>query len=210
MKHLYLIAGCNGAGKTTATATLLPASMGLKEYVNADEIAKGLSPFNPESMAFVAGRIMLTRINQLLAAGESFSIETTLSTRSYVGLVRSARENGYIVHIIFLWLKSAEAAKERVRKRVSSGGHNIPPEVIERRYHRGIQNLFDIYMNEADIWVLCDNNLGECERIAFGSRISGIKIKDKTKFKAIISTLPPEIRNKITPEETRPRIRFKL
>lgn len=109
-KHLYIIAGCNGAGKTTASMTILPRSLLVKEFVNADEIAKGLSPFNPEGVAIEAGRLMLERIQQLLDKGESFSIETTLATRSYVNLVRNAQQYGYIVHIIFFWLNSPQLA----------------------------------------------------------------------------------------------------
>lgn len=132
VKHLYIIAGCNGAGKTTASKTILPKSLLVKEFVNADEIAKGLSPFNPEGVAIEAGRLMLRRIEDLLEMGESFSIETTLATRSYINLVRRAQEKGYVVHLLFFWLDSIELAKRRVADRVASGGHNIPLPVIER------------------------------------------------------------------------------
>lgn len=110
MKHLYIIAGCNGAGKTTASMTILPKSLLVKEFVNADEIAKGLSPFNPEGVAIEAGRLMLERIKYLMDKGESFSIETTLATRSYVNLVREAKALGYQVHLIYFWLNSPQLA----------------------------------------------------------------------------------------------------
>lgn len=142
VKHLYIIAGCNGAGKTTASNTILPKSLLVKEFVNADEIAKGLSPFNPEGVAIEAGRLMLKRIEELLNAEESFSIETTLATKSYVNLVKRAHEKGYVVHVLFFWLDSVELAKMRVADRVANGGHNIPTDVIERRYYLGIRNLF--------------------------------------------------------------------
>lgn len=103
-RHLYIISGCNGAGKTTASMTLLPKSLLVKEFVNADEIARGLSPFNPAGVAVAAGRLMLERIHYLLKKGESFSIETTLATRSYVNLVREAQSLDYTVHVIFFWL----------------------------------------------------------------------------------------------------------
>lgn len=185
VKHLYIIAGCNGAGKTTASKTILPKSLLVKEFVNADEIAKGLSPFNPEGVAIEAGRLMLRRIDDLLEMGESFSIETTLATKSYINLVRKAREKGYVVHLLFFWLDSIELAKRRVADRVANGGHNIPLPVIERRYKAGLKNLFKIFMNEVDIWILFDNSLNRGERIAFGGRQLPAKIKDIVKFNKI-------------------------
>ena len=184
-KHLYIIAGCNGAGKTTASKTILPKSLLVKEFVNADEIAKGLSPFNPEGVAIEAGRLMLRRIEDLLEMGESFSIETTLATRSYINLVRRAQEKGYVVHLLFFWLDSIELAKRRVADRVASGGHNIPLPVIERRYKAGLKNLFEIFMKEVDIWILFDNSLNKGERVAFGGRQLPTKIKDIVKFNII-------------------------
>ncbi len=187
VKHLYIIAGCNGAGKTTASNTILPKSLLVKEFVNADEIAKGLSPFNPEGVAIEAGRLMLKRIDELLALGESFSIETTLATKSYINLVKRAHDEGYIVHVLFFWLDSVELAKKRVADRVASGGHNIPPEVIKRRYFAGVRNLFNLFMDEVDIWVLFDNSNNEGERIAFGGRNIPLKVKNKEKFDKIRS-----------------------
>lgn len=156
-KTLYIIAGCNGAGKTTASYTILPEIWKCKEFVNADEIAKGISPFNSESVAFQAGRIMLQRIDDLLAAGESFSIETTLATRSYVSLIKRAQAQGYTVNLLFFWLDSPQLAIQRVAKRVSEGGHNIPTDVIVRRYQRGIDNFFLLYKDIVDYWTLVDN-----------------------------------------------------
>lgn len=109
-RDLYIISGCNGAGKTTASYTVLPEILQCKEFVNADEIAKGLSPFNPESVAIEAGRLMLQRIESLLERKETFSIETTLATKSYINLVRKAQKNGYSVHLIFFWLETPELA----------------------------------------------------------------------------------------------------
>ncbi len=182
---LYIIADCNGAGKTTASNTILPKSLLVKEFVNADEIAKGLSPFNPEGVAIEAGRLMLKRIDELLESGESFSIETTLATKSYVNLVRRAHERGYVVHLLFFWLKNAEVAKQRVAERVAYGGHDIPTPVIERRYKAGIKNLFEIYMDQVDIWVLYDNNDKSGKRIAFGGNKIPPKVKDKVKYEII-------------------------
>ena len=185
VKLLYIIAGCNGAGKTTASKTILPKSLRIKEFVNADEIAKGLSPFNPEGVAIEAGRLMLKRIEELLGRGESFSIETTLATRSYVNLVKRAHDRGYVVHLLFFWLDSIDLAKRRVALRVKNGGHNIPIDVIERRYVLGLKNLLGIFMNTVDLWILFDNSNYKSERIAFGGRNIRTKVNDTVKFEII-------------------------
>jgi predicted ABC-type ATPase len=140
MPELFIISGPNGAGKTTAAKTILPETLGIKEFVNADEIARGLSPFNPEKASFEAGRIMLNRIRQLMKDKRDFSIETTLSSKTYFPLIREMKKKGYTLTLIFLWLSNVEIAKSRVAKRVSEGGHNIPKDVIERRYNRGLIN----------------------------------------------------------------------
>jgi predicted ABC-type ATPase len=165
-RKLYIIAGCNGAGKTTASFTILPEILDCKEFVNADEIAKGLSPFQPEKVAFEAGRIMINRINELLSANENFAFETTLSTRSYKNKIIEAKGMGYRVTLLFFWLQNIELAKERVKTRVLEGGHNIESEIIERRYIRGIKNLFDIYLPVVDGALIFDNSTGHYELIA--------------------------------------------
>lgn len=157
MPNLYIIAGCNGAGKTTASFTILPEILKVREFVNADSIAAGLSPFNVESVAFEAGRIMLQRIQQLMTEKEDFAFETTLSTRSYVSLIKQAQTMGYNITLLYFWLISPDFAKQRVAKRVSQGGHNIPKEVIERRYYRGIANLLNLYIPIVDKWIVIDN-----------------------------------------------------
>lgn len=156
-RALYIIAGCNGAGKTTASMTVLPEVLHCREFVNADEIAKGLSPFCPEEVAVQAGRLMLERIDRLLTRGETFAIETTLATRSYAGLVRRAKAAGYTVLLLFFWLPSPEMAEMRVAQRVAEGGHDIPCEVIRRRYWLGLRNLLEIYASEVDVWSMYDN-----------------------------------------------------
>ena len=157
-RHLYIISGCNGAGKTTASYTVLPEILKVEEFVNADEIARGLSPFNPDSMAIEAGRLMLKRIDELLLVGKNFAIETTLATRSYAKLVERAHRQGYVVHLVYFWLCSPQLAKERVSSRVSQGGHNIPPDVIQRRYDLGIRNLLEIFIPIVDGWLIVDNS----------------------------------------------------
>jgi predicted ABC-type ATPase len=165
-KNLYIIAGCNGAGKTTASFTILPDIINCKEFVNADEIAKGLSPFQPENVSFEAGRIMLNRINELLKDNKSFAFETTLSTKSYRNKIKLAKEKGYTITLLFFWLKTIELAKERVRIRVLEGGHNIAEDIIERRYKNGIKNLFDIYLPIVDGALILDNSNGRHELLA--------------------------------------------
>ncbi len=169
MPNLYIIAGCNGAGKTTASYTVLPEILDCKEFVNADNIAAGLSPFNPESVALEAGRIMLKRINELLEEETDFAFETTLSTKSYVSFIKKAQLKGYNITLLYFWLGSPEMAFERVAKRVRSGGHNIPQDVIERRYYRGVKNLFELYKPISDNWFIVDNRGMKSEIIAQGA-----------------------------------------
>lgn len=181
-KNLYIIAGCNGAGKTTASFTILPETINCKEFVNADEIAKGLSPFQPEKVAFEAGRIMLNRINTLLKDNESFAFETTLSTRSYKHKIIEAKEIGYTTTLLFFWLQNVELAKERVKIRVSEGGHNIEPNVIERRYLKGINNLFNIYLPIVDGAFIFDNSEGKHELLVQKTIDGQLSIINKAKF----------------------------
>lgn len=169
-KNLYIISGCNGAGKTTASYTVLPEILDCREFVNADEIARGLSPFNPESMAIEAGRLMLSRIDDLLSQGETFAIETTLATKSFVNLVHRAQVQGYTVRLLFFWLNSPELALQRIAERVAKGGHDIPESIVRRRYVAGINNLFKLFMNEVDSWEIYDNSTFPSVQIATGSK----------------------------------------
>lgn len=141
-KQVHIIAGPNGAGKTShARITLLPDFLGSNEFVNADEIAKILSPKNPEKEAIEAGRLMLKRMDFLLTKKVSFALETTLSALIYFNLIRKAQKLGYKVNLIFLKLENTKIAQERVLTRVSKGGHNIKPDIISRRFERGLKNL---------------------------------------------------------------------
>ena len=171
MKNLYIIAGCNGAGKTTASMTVLPEILNCYEFVNADEIAKGLSPFQPEKVAIEAGRIMLKRLKDLLESGVDFAFETTLSTRSYVSFIKEAVLKDYKITLIFVYLKNVELAKKRVRERVTRGGHNIEDDVIERRYVAGLKNFFQLYMPICNLWMVVDNSAENFDliQIAYGS-----------------------------------------
>lgn len=196
--NLYIIAGCNGAGKTTASFTVLPEMLKCREFVNADEIAAGISPFNPEGVALQAGRLMIERVIQLLKEGESFAFETTLATRSYVKLIQQAKRRGYFVTLLFFSLSSAEQAIRRVAKRVSLGGHNIPEDVIRRRYDAGLRNLFQLYMPVVDCWVLYDNSVCPAIKLAGGWGGDNVQVLEPETFEAMRQTYL-----EIEPEEGR-------
>ncbi len=178
---MYIIAGPNGAGKTTLSYTILPEIFDCDEFVNADEIAKGISPLKPEKAGIRAGRLMLQRINELLISGDSFAFETTLSTKSYKGLINRAKELNFEVILLFLALDSVELAIQRVETRVSEGGHNIPTPIIKRRYIGGLINFFKIYLPIVSKWILVDNSTEHFEFIAEGYD-SEIVIKNNEKW----------------------------
>jgi predicted ABC-type ATPase len=181
-KNLYIIPGCNGASKTTASFTILPELLNCKEFVNADEIAKGLSPFQPEKVSFEAGRIMLKRINELLITDETFAFETTLATKSYKNKNKEAQDKKYNVTLLFFWLQNVDLAIERVKTRVVEGGHNIPKDVIKRRYSNGIKNLFEIYVSIVDEVMIFDNSGIKPELIAEKTIDSDLYIYNQYKF----------------------------
>lgn len=185
MPILFIIAGCNGAGKTTASFTVLPELLNVKEFVNADEIAKGLSPFQPEKVSIEAGKIMLRRIDELISQNQDFAFETTLASRSFVSLCNSVKKKKYQICLTFLWLDSKELAIERVKQRVSEGGHNIPTETIIRRYSAGLKNFFTLYKNNVDFWLFIDNSKTDQELIAEGKQNVEAIIYNKTKWNII-------------------------
>ncbi len=185
MPKLYIIAGCNGAGKTTASYTILPEILKCKEFVNADEIAKGLSPFQPEKVAIDAGRIMLHRIDELLKSKQDFAFETTLATRTYVNYVKKAQSEGYSVTLLYFWLNSPRLAIERVKKRVNEGGHNIPKDIIIRRYNLGLNNLSKLYIPICNDWIIIDNSDFPLKIIAEKTRNENIKIYDNPIYSKI-------------------------
>lgn len=179
---LYIIAGCNGAGKTTASFTILPDILNCNQFINADEIAKGLSPFDPNSVAIEAGRLMLKRIDELLPIKKTFSIETTLATKSYVNLINKAHDLDYKIVLLFFFLDSPELAFQRVSQRVAEGGHDIPTHIIKRRYIAGIKNLFELFIPIVDYWMITDNSNLTSKIIATSDKIYDnealIKIKN--------------------------------
>lgn len=179
--------GLQRCGKTTASYAVLPEMLGCKEFVNADEIAKGLSPFNPESVAIEAGRLMLQRMDDLLSEGSDFAFETTLSTRSYVKFIERAQAKGYFVTLLYFWLPTPEQAIERVATRVREGGHNIPSDVIRRRYANGIKNLTALYIPLCNYWAIYDNSSADeqIRIIALGGKDITTHIEDTLSYKTI-------------------------
>lgn len=166
---MYIIAGCNGAGKTTASYTRLPGMLDCSEFVNSDEFAKSLAPFHPESAMVTAGRLMLMKLQTLFARREDFAIETTLATRSLLKTVRNAQAQGYHVTILYFWLRSPDIAVQRIRDRVAAGGHNIPEDIVRRRYNLGLLYFFRDYVPLCDHWILCDNTVPPYTVVAEGS-----------------------------------------
>jgi len=153
-----MIAGPNGAGKTTMTLELIANSPLLYEFINADEIARGLSPLHPESVTLTASKLMIERLKQLLSDGQSFAFETTAAGTNYLKHLQKAKHLGYTIHLTYLWLASPEQAIKRVSKRVRQGGHHIDEDVIIRRYYAGIKNLLNVYLEMVDSAMIIDNS----------------------------------------------------
>ncbi len=167
-KRILIIAGPNGAGKTTFAQEFLIGEAGCPIFVNADLIAAGISPFSPELAAVRAGRIMLEQIHEHVRKGESFAFETTLSGRIYMRLIPRWQAQGYVIKLFFLQLPSPEMAIARVRQRVAAGGHNVPEDVIRRRFDAGLRNFNHMYKPLVDEWVLYDNSGDEPVRLGEG------------------------------------------
>lgn len=191
MPKMYIISGCNGSGKTTASYTLLPELLGCSEFVNSDEFAKSLSPFDPSAASVSASRFMLMKINYLLSRSEDFCVETTLATRSLLSIITQAQDAGYEVTLIYFWLASPQIAIERVRNRVKAGGHNIPDDVVRRRYVMGLRYFFDSYSRICDKWVLADNTESPFTIVA-EKEDNVTYIKDNEKFRRIWNSVHPD------------------
>jgi predicted ABC-type ATPase len=185
MPKLYIISGCNGSGKTTASYGVLPEMLECSQFVNSDEFAKSLSPFSPESASIQASRFMLLKIKYLFQKRKNFSIETTLATRSLIKMIRESQKNGYNVTVLYFWLSSPELAIARVRARVAIGGHNIPEDTIRRRYHMGLDYFFHQYVPLCDRWILADNSEIPFTVVAEGSKNGVTIVKDKEKYDKI-------------------------
>jgi len=167
MPEIYVIGGCNGSGKTTFALNVFPNFSNI-EFVNADIIAAQLNPDNSELVAIKASRIMLKRLKILAQRKVDFAFETTLAARSFANFLRQCQVEGYQVNLIYVWLNSVELAISRVALRVASGGHNIPEDVIRRRYNRGRKNFLELYINLADRWQVYNNSSNNC-LIAFSN-----------------------------------------
>ena len=171
MKRIYIISGCNGAGKTTASYTILPELLDCNEFANADEIAKGLSPFNPENISIQAGKLMLKKIYSFIDKNQDFAFETTLAAKSHRNIILKAQEKGYKAILLFFYLRTPKLAVKRVEIRVKEGGHNIPETIILRRYESGLYNFFKIYRFLVDEWMFIDNSGEPYEIIGEGNQI---------------------------------------
>ena len=210
MPRMYILSGCNGSGKTTASYSLLPELLDCVEFVNSDEFAKSLSPFNPDAAYVMASRLMLLKTHYLFSQRRDFSIETTLATRSLLKMVRSAQKMGYTVTVLYFWLNSPDLAVERVRARVSAGGHNIPEETIRRRYNVGLKYFFRDYAPLCDRWILCDNSQPPFREVAEGNGRTMI-IRDNILYAQIcervnqIEDPPVQVRDNYVPDTVVPQ-----
>ena len=178
---MFIISGCNGSGKTTASYQMLPEMLECREFVNSDEFAKYLSPFDPNAAAISASRYMLLKINYLLERNLDFGLETTLATKTLVRIIERAKKQGYTITLLYFWLNSPELALKRVAARVAAGGHNIDEDTIRRRYDRGLHYFFETYAPLCDKWVLCDNSNPPFSVIAEGGN-DGLIIRDSAKY----------------------------
>jgi predicted ABC-type ATPase len=176
---VVVLAGPNGAGKSTVAPTLLHAALAVTEFVDADVIARGLSAFDPASVAFAAGRVMLSRLRDLSKRRVSFAFETTLASRSFARWLQNLRDSGYEAHLLFLWLPSAEFALDRVANRVRAGGHDVPAAVVRRRYRAGLRNFFHLYEPLASTWRLYDGSGPEPKLVAARLEMEPLKVYDE-------------------------------
>jgi predicted ABC-type ATPase len=182
-KNFYIIAGPNGAGKTTLSKTVLKDVFNCQNFVNADEIAKGLSPLQAGKFDIWAGRIMLEQIANYIESGESFCVETTLSSRIYLNKIKILKSLGYKISLFFIYLPSVKLAIQRVKQRVLNGGHNVEKDIIKRRYKRGLANLISEYFDHIDN-IHIYSNIENLEKIAYKSN-DRLKIYNQKVFKKI-------------------------
>lgn len=179
--EIFVVAGPNGAGKSTGAAAILPTRFPTSRFLNADNIAEALAT----DSRIEAGKAMLRRMHKLRAQRETFAFETTLAGRSHARFLQEARQSGYRIHLAYIWLSSVELARRRVAGRVQEGGHDVPAADIERRYRRGISNLFKLYLPLANRWVLCDNSGEKLIVVARGRAREEPTIYDPQRFDRI-------------------------
>jgi predicted ABC-type ATPase len=180
-KNVYIIAGPNGSGKSTFAEKFLPDYAKCPNFINADLIAKGLSPFSPRTAALKAGKLVLAQIHEFAKKGVDFGFETTLSGKLYVKLFKKLREDDYQLHLFFLWLPSPQLAIERIKERVREGGHDVPIRDIRRRFYRSVANFFKLYQPFLNSWMIL-NNTGIRPALIARSASSKVVIFDKELF----------------------------
>jgi len=180
-----ILAGPNGAGKTTGALSILPLELRIVHFVNADLIARGLSPLDPTLADFDAARMMLQRMRKLHERQESFAVETTLASKSLVPFLRECKMTGYETRLIFVALDNPETAIRRVAIRVAKGGHDISEDTIRRRFFRGLRNFFDLYRQEVDHWTLLDNSGDTLKTVAMGDPSTGQHIIETKYYKLL-------------------------
>jgi predicted ABC-type ATPase len=178
-KDIFILGGPNGAGKTTAAEVLLPQKLRIQAFLNADEIARGISPDNVEAVAFEAGRLMIERMRDMVRNGQSFAFETTCAGKSYIRLLKVCQRAGWRVSLIYLWLPSPEYSIARVARRVTQGGHHIPDDIIRRRYLAGLRNMRHLYLPLADDATIYDNRDRALRLIARRAPGSPLKVMDE-------------------------------
>jgi predicted ABC-type ATPase len=186
-KNVYIIAGPNGSGKTTFANKFLPDYAKCQHFVNADLIAKGLSPFSPPIAAMKAGRLVLEQIHELAEKNLNFAFETTLSGKMYVGFLKRLKEKEYSIHLFFLWIPNSELAIARIKERVADGGHDVPAGDVRRRFSRGIDNLFKIYRPHLDTFMLFDNS-GAVPNLIVEEKTGKLTIVNKNLYAIITDT----------------------
>lgn len=185
-REIIVLGGPNGAGKTSAAHLLFERHVLTREFVNADEIARGISPFNPEKAAFSAGRVTIARMTELIARNESFVIESTCSGLINARLFRNAKKDGWRIYLLFLWLPSPQMAIERVARRVAKGGHFIPDDVVVRRYWAGLRNLHQLYLPLADTAAIYDNSDNHAVVIAEKSEANRLVVRDEIRWSKML------------------------
>jgi predicted ABC-type ATPase len=177
-RNVYVVAGPNGSGKTTFASTFLPEYARCMRFINADLIAKGLSPFDPERAAFQAGKIVLNQIQEYSRAGMDFGFETTLSGLTYRKLFRHLKDIGYSLHIYYLWIPSVGLAVMRIKERFRSGGHWVPERDVRRCYTRSLKNVYSVYGPLADTWEIF-NNAGITPQLIATMNVGDITVVDE-------------------------------
>ena len=166
MPKLFIIAGSNGAGKTTFAKEFLPHYAHCPNFINADLIAMGLSPFSPDAVNIKAGRLLLSQIREFVSKKEDFAFETTFAGKSYLPLIKKIKDAGYAIHVFFLWIPDVKLSLERIKQRVKAGGHNVPSKDVKRRFARSHKNFMNFYKPLCDSWIIFDNSSGRPVEIA--------------------------------------------